>query len=73
MASDATKKALADINRAYEERFGHIYIVCATGKSADEMLAIARQRMNNAPAEELRVAVEEQRKIMRLRLMKLVM
>jgi 2-oxo-4-hydroxy-4-carboxy--5-ureidoimidazoline (OHCU) decarboxylase len=59
-------------NRAYEERFGHTYIVCATGKSADEMVAMARQRLQNRPEEELRVAADEQWKIMKLRLMKLV-
>ena len=63
---------LAEVNRQYEQRFGTIYIVCATGKSAEEMLAIARQRLNNSPDDELRVAAEEQRKITRLRLLKLV-
>ena len=71
-ASDQTKQELADINREYEARFGHIYIVCATGRSADEMLAIAKQRLGNAPEVEIRVATEEQRKITRLRLIKLV-
>jgi allantoicase len=71
-APDQTKQQLAAINREYESRFGHIYIVCATGKSADEMLAIAKQRLSNAPDDEIRVAAEEQRKITRLRLMKLV-
>ena len=65
-------KELDEVNRAYEKRFGHIYIVCATGKSGDEMLAIARQRLQNRPEEELKVAAEEQWKIMVLRLMKLV-
>ena len=60
------------MNRAYEKRFGHIYIVCATGKSGEEMLAIARQRLQNRPEEELKVAAEEQWKIMLLRLAKLV-
>jgi OHCU decarboxylase len=63
--------ALAAANREYEGRFGHIYIVCATGKSAEEMLAIARERLGNDPETELRVAAEEQRKITRLRLEKL--
>jgi allantoicase len=71
-ASSDTMWALAAVNREYEERFGHIYIVCATGKSADEMLAHAKQRMGNAPEDELRIAAEEQRKITRLRLLKLV-
>jgi allantoicase len=71
-ASSKTMKELDDVNRAYEKRFGHIYIVCATGKSGDEMLAIARQRLQNRPEEELKIAAEEQWKIMVLRLMKLV-
>jgi allantoicase len=71
-ASEQTLRELADINRAYEERFGHIYIVCATGKTADEMLRLAVERLGNDPQTELRVAAEEQRKIMHLRLAKLV-
>ena len=63
---------LAQINRDYEQRFGYIYIVCATGKSAEEMLATARNRLNNDPATELAVAAEEQRKITQLRLAKLL-
>ncbi|HKY97624.1 MAG TPA: 2-oxo-4-hydroxy-4-carboxy-5-ureidoimidazoline decarboxylase [Gemmatimonadaceae bacterium] len=62
---------LARINREYEDRFGHIYIVCATGKTADEMLAIAKSRMSNDRESELRAAAEEQRKIMQIRLEKL--
>jgi len=65
------KRALADGNREYERRFGHIYLVSATGKSAAEMLAILRGRLNNDPATELRVAAGEQAKITRLRLLKL--
>ena len=60
------------MNRAYEKRFGHIYIVCATGRSAEEMLALARERLRNDPGNELRIAAEEQRKITRLRLDKLL-
>jgi allantoicase len=71
-ASDETMNALASANAEYEKRFGYIYIVCATGKSADEMLAMAWQRLTNEPEHELRVAAEEQRKIIHLRLMKLV-
>jgi 2-oxo-4-hydroxy-4-carboxy-5-ureidoimidazoline decarboxylase len=63
---------LAAANREYEERFGYIYIVFATGKSAEGMLALARERLRNDPDIELRVAAEEQRKIMRLRLDKLL-
>jgi allantoicase len=71
-ASSDTMSELATVNRQYEERFGYIYIVCASGKSADEVLALARQRIANTPDDELRIAAEEQRKITRLRLLKLV-
>ena len=71
-ASTETMSALAQVNREYEEKFGHVYLVCATGRTADEMLAFARERMSNSPDDELRIAAEEQRKITRLRLMKLV-
>ncbi len=64
--------ALARANADYEQRFGHIYIVCATGKSAPEMLAIARARLANDPETELRIAAEEQRKITHIRLAKLL-
>ena len=70
-ASEATLQALADENEAYEARFDHVFLVCATGKSADEMLAILRERIDNRPSRELRVAAEEQMKITRLRLRKL--
>ena len=63
---------LAAANRAYEARFGRIYIVCASGRSAEELLAVARARLDNDPASELRVAAEEQRQITRLRLEKLL-
>jgi allantoicase len=71
-ASDAVKAELAETNRAYEARFGRIYIVCATGKTAEEMLAIAKERMTNEPGPELGRAAEEQRKITDLRLERLV-
>jgi OHCU decarboxylase len=67
-ASPETLAALARANREYEERFGYIFIVCASGRSAEEMLDLCRRRLHNAPAEELKVAAEEQRKITRLRL-----
>ena len=62
------KEALAEGNREYEARFGHIYLVCATGKSGDEMLAILRARLNNEAETEIRVAAEEHAKICELRL-----
>ncbi len=67
-ASDDTLDALAEGNRAYEEKFGYIFIVCATGRSADEMLALLRQRLNNDPHQELLIAAGEQAKITELRL-----
>jgi OHCU decarboxylase len=70
-AAAELRAALAEANAAYEARFGYICIICATGKSAEELLAITRARLANAPRVELRVAAEEQRKITRLRLEKL--
>jgi allantoicase len=71
-ASTSTLDRLADVNREYEKKFGYIYIVCATGKSADEMLAIAQARLSNDPDTELRTAAAEQAKITKLRMLKLV-
>jgi OHCU decarboxylase len=59
-------------NRDYEARFGHTFIVCATGRTGDEMLTILEQRMLNNPEDELRQAAREQQQITRLRLAKLV-
>lgn len=63
---------LAEAGRAYEARFGYLFIVCATGKTTEEMLALLRQRLQNEPDQELRIAAEEQRRIMQLRLEKLL-
>jgi OHCU decarboxylase len=71
-SAQQTMEALADLNRAYEEKFGFIFIVCASGKSSDEMLAILRQRLGNQREEELRTAAAEQAKITGLRLRKLI-
>lgn len=71
-AAAETKAALADGNREYEKRFGFIFIICATGKSAEEMLAALNARLNNDSKTELRAAAEEQRKITQLRLQKLL-
>ena len=71
-ADDATRAALAQANRDYEHRFGFIYIVCASEKSPEELLAIARERLVHDADTELRIAAEEQRKITRLRLEKLL-
>ena len=71
-ADHDTIDSLAHLNRAYEEKFGFIFIVCATGKSAAEMLAILRERLQNDAATELPIAAAEQAKITELRLKKLV-
>jgi 2-oxo-4-hydroxy-4-carboxy-5-ureidoimidazoline decarboxylase len=71
-ASVATLAALRAQNRAYRKRFGFSFIVCATGKSAPEMLARLEQRLPNERAAELAIAAAEQTKITRLRLEKLV-
>ena len=70
-AAESTLRGLAECNRAYEARFGTIFIVCATGKTAGEMLELLRGRLRNDPETELRVASSEQAAIMRLRLRKL--
>jgi len=70
-ASDATLHALRDGNQAYRERFGFSFIVCATGKSAEEMLALLQARLKHAPDLELGIAAAEQAKITHLRLEKL--
>ena len=72
-ATQDTKDELKKMNLAYEEKFARIYIVCATGKTAGEMVAIAKERMQSDPETELRRAVEEQRRITDLRLEKLVL
>lgn len=67
---DQTKAALIEGNRAYESRFGRTFIICASGKSAGEILATLSERLLNDADTELRVAAEEQRKITNLRLKK---
>lgn len=68
-AADAeTLAALAVENREYEKRFGHVFLIAASGRTAEEILALLRERTENDPATELAVAAEEQRKITRLRL-----
>lgn len=69
-AATATRRRLTEGNRAYEERFGHVYLVCATGRSAADLAADLERRLSNDAAQELRVAAAEQAKITRLRLEK---
>jgi len=71
-AAEDVKARLSRQNRAYFEKFGYIFIVCATGKSAQEMLALLDHRLQNGDAAELPIAAEQQRLIMRLRLEKLI-
>lgn len=70
-ASVDVLSALAEGNRAYEERFGYIFIVCATGRSAEEMLAMLRTRLDNDFDTEIRIAAQEQAQITELRLSQL--
>ncbi len=69
--SDAVAQDLAARNEEYFQKFGYIFIVCATGKSAEEMLMMLKQRFNNDAETELPIAAEEQKKITHLRLGKL--
>ncbi len=67
-ANEMVLAELADENQRYEQRFGFTYIVCATGKSASEMLTILKRRLGNDRESELREAAEQQRQIMQIRL-----
>jgi 2-oxo-4-hydroxy-4-carboxy-5-ureidoimidazoline decarboxylase len=71
VASDEILIALAKGNDDYEQKFGHIFIVCATGKSAGEMLEILQSRLPNSAEDEIKIAADEQLKITKLRLEKL--
>lgn len=71
-ASQQTLDSLAKLNHDYEGRFGFIFIVCATGKSAGEMVALLRERLQNDIETELPVAAAEQAKITEIRLKKLI-
>ncbi len=67
-APRATMDVLAEENGRYEARFGHVFLIAASGRTADEILAALRRRMSNDPATEIEVAAAEHRKITRLRL-----
>jgi OHCU decarboxylase len=71
-AADSVRDALAEANRLYENKFGFIFIVCATGKSAEEMLETCRQRLDNTADAEILIAADEQKKITEIRLKKLL-
>lgn len=71
-AAEESLKELSALNSAYEDRFKFIFIVCATGKTTEEMIALLKERLGNDPATELHIAAEEQRRITHLRLRKLL-
>jgi len=71
-ATDSLQDELEKANRLYEEKFGFIFIVCATGKSVEEMLKLCRRRLNNNADSEVRIAADEQRKITQIRLKKML-
>ena len=71
-ATQQVLEELAEGNRLYEEKFGYIFIICATGKSAGEMLDSLNARLPNSPETEIEIAMQEQQKITRLRLEKLL-
>ncbi|HET8890595.1 MAG TPA: 2-oxo-4-hydroxy-4-carboxy-5-ureidoimidazoline decarboxylase [Candidatus Angelobacter sp.] len=72
VAASEVLEALAKANRAYEAKFGYTFIVCATGKNADEMLVLLEQRLHNSPEMEIKNAAEQQRLVLQLRLRKLL-
>lgn len=67
-ASRSVRDAIADGNRRYEERFGHVFLISAAGREPQEILESLTRRLGNSPEDELRVAAEEHRRITRLRL-----
>ncbi|OLE53325.1 MAG: OHCU decarboxylase [Acidobacteria bacterium 13_1_20CM_3_53_8] len=71
-SSEELLTEMAELNHSYERKFGYIYIVCASGKTTEEMLENLRERLRNDPQTEIRIAAEEQRKITQLRLKKLL-
>jgi OHCU decarboxylase len=70
--ADPARAVFEQRNRDYEARFGHTFIVCATGLTGDEMLEMLEERMLNNPEDESRQAAREQRQITRVRLAKLL-
>ncbi|MGP4015391.1 2-oxo-4-hydroxy-4-carboxy-5-ureidoimidazoline decarboxylase [Saccharopolyspora sp. 5N708] len=65
-------RALREGNEAYERRFGHVYLVCASGRSGAQLLDVLHSRLDNEPTAELRIVADELRKIARLRLAKVI-
>ncbi len=71
-ATQETARLMVEMNRAYQQKFGWIFVVCATGKSAEEMLELLNARLRNTTSVEIAIAAAEQAKIIQLRLRKLV-
>jgi 2-oxo-4-hydroxy-4-carboxy-5-ureidoimidazoline decarboxylase len=71
-ADESILRELSELNEEYEKKFGYIFIVCATGKSADEMLSVIKLRIRNSPETEIKTAMEEQNKITKIRLEKIL-
>jgi OHCU decarboxylase len=71
-SEQAVRDEIARLNVDYERRFGHVFLICASGRSGEEILAELRRRLRNDPETELRIAAEEQAKITRLRLERLI-
>ncbi|MEO5571226.1 MAG: 2-oxo-4-hydroxy-4-carboxy-5-ureidoimidazoline decarboxylase, partial [Bacteroidia bacterium] len=71
IATQNVLKELKEMNDEYEKKFGYIFIVCATGKSAEEMLSMLKSRLKNSSEEEIKIASQEQNKITHLRIDKL--
>ncbi len=71
-ADRQVRDSFAEANRLYQDKFGFIFIVCATGRTADEMLALCRARLNNSVQTELQIAAEQQQRITEIRLTKLL-
>ena len=72
VANDQVLEKMMSLNKAYLDKFGFIFIVCATGKSAEQMLALIEQRFDNDKTTELTIAAKEQAKITKIRLEKLL-
>ncbi|WP_030313395.1 2-oxo-4-hydroxy-4-carboxy-5-ureidoimidazoline decarboxylase [Streptomyces sp. NRRL B-3229] len=71
-ADDALKIEMLELNLAYQERFGHVFLICATGRSAEEMRDAVRERIGNAPEQEREIVRTELGRINRIRLARIV-
>ncbi|MEU8936114.1 2-oxo-4-hydroxy-4-carboxy-5-ureidoimidazoline decarboxylase [Streptomyces sp. NPDC048409] len=71
-AAEALKAEMLELNLAYQERFGHVFLICATGRTAEEMRDAAKERIGNAPEQEREIVRTELGRINRIRLARLV-